>query len=52
MTQVLAETLFTRGEMLLDKDSTCSMDPLQLYAISKRLLKPETVGKCITFLHY
>lgn len=45
VTQILAETLFSRGESLLEKESICSMDPLQLHAITDRLTKPQTVGE-------
>lgn len=50
VTQILAETLFSRGDSLLEKSSTCSMDPLQLHAITMRLTKPDTVSKCLALL--
>ena len=45
VTQILAETLYARGDGLLEKSSICSMDPLQLHSITTRMTKPEAVGE-------
>ncbi|XP_067933194.1 nischarin-like [Watersipora subatra] len=43
LTQILAETLFNKGDTLLEQSSICLMDPLQLYAVTNRMTKPESV---------